>query len=285
MRQLATWENGIYPGLPFSEYQNIDAVNASSLRDIERSAHHWWFNREHPPPATPAMDFGTAFHTLVLEPEEFDKNYAQNPYGNWRTKEAREYRDELAAEGKTAIADNPHAENVWDSGDYTKLMRMRDAVNKHPLASRLLQGEKELTIVWEDAEHGVQCKGRIDCWNHGEQTIVDLKSSRDASYQGFMKSLRSFGYASQAAMYADGRVALVGADEAIVSNFIFVVVEKTPPYAVACYELDRHLFEQGRMEYRRLLGLLNLSMQTGHFPCYPEEIVRLTDPNKIPDLA
>lgn len=34
------WANGIYKFLPFDEYKGIDAVNASSLKEIDQSPLH-----------------------------------------------------------------------------------------------------------------------------------------------------------------------------------------------------------------------------------------------------
>jgi hypothetical protein len=57
-------------------HRNKDAVGHSSLVRIMRSPAHFQEYVTHPPEPTPAMAFGTAVHSAVLEPAAFASDYA-----------------------------------------------------------------------------------------------------------------------------------------------------------------------------------------------------------------
>ena len=119
------------------------------------------------------------------------------------------------------------------------------AVGAHPVAAELLKspGHREVSLVWKDALSGLLCKARPDAfvkWD-GYSTIVDLKTTRDASPRGFAREVAIHGYHLQAAWY------LAGADvlSPVARRFVFVAVEKTPPYCVGLYELDSAALDAG----------------------------------------
>ena len=263
---------GIYDDLPCADYREIEAINASSLAEVDRSPRHWKFFRDNPSPPTKAMEFGTAFHEMVLEPDEFSKHYVVNPHGNWRTKDSREFKAAMEAQGKIALNDND-ATTPWEYGEYGRLLKMADAVKMSQEAMTLLAGKKELTIVWRDPDFDLLCKGRIDCRNEPRNLLVDLKSSRNAAEDDFRQSVRTFGYASQAAMYLDGWSDLTGNDAA---GFCFVVAEKEPPFALSIYQIDNEFISYGRDIYKRRLAKLQQCFQTDVWPSYPDEVRTLS---------
>lgn len=264
---------GIYEDMPFDEYKAIDAVNASSLAAVERSTFHWDYMRRNPPPATRALEFGSAFHAMILEPEEFKRNYDRNPYGNWRTKVAREYRDALKEQGKIAIADNPDASSPWEAGDWFALQQMKLNLDDHETAPGLLNGRRELTIVWEDPDFDILCKGRIDCRNDVWNFLVDLKTTQDASKREFMRSVIKWGYDAQAAFYMDGWEDVTGGKAA--KSFVIVATEKVPPFETACYAISPEFISRGRGIYKQALSKLRKALQEDDFKSYDQGLVSL----------
>ena len=70
-------------------YQNTDYVSNSMLNHLTgKSPEYFRFMMNNPQKATPAMKFGSAFHMNVLQPKEFNKNYAVSPKFDKRTKQA-----------------------------------------------------------------------------------------------------------------------------------------------------------------------------------------------------
>lgn len=268
-------EPGLYPGVPENEYRSWDAANQSTLWTFRRSALHARYEYLHPD-ATPDTDLGSAIHAACLEPGRIADRYAVRPPGiDRRTREGKVAWAQFEAEsaGKTILA---------RPDDFATLEGVADAVRNHPLAFELLctaPGATEVSSVWRDPELDVLCKGRIDriVEYAGWTWLVDLKSAQDASPQGFLRSVLSYGYHVQASFYVDGLEALDPRDR----RFAFVVVEKSPPYAVACYELDMLLADLGRAEYRRYLKMWKRCQESGVWDGYPNEIAVCTAPDWV----
>ena len=121
------------------------------------------------------------------------------------------------------------------------------------------------------------CKARIDYVHEVGGFLVDLKSAKDASPDGFARAMVNYRYYQQAAFYMAGYKAATGD----ASAFLFVPVEKTLPYATAVYEVNDWTIEAGERAYRKALDTYAECIKTGLWPSYQTE-VELID---IPDWA
>jgi len=65
---------------------------------------------------------------------------------------------------------------------------------------------------------------------------------------------------------------LLGMDK---TEFLFVCVEKQPPYAVAVYALDQDAIEWGRKQYQRDLAAVRNCMSEDHWPSFTTDITTL----------
>ena len=75
-------------------YSDTDYISNSMLNHISVSPEHFRFIMDNPQPATPAMKLGSAIHMNVLQPKEFNKNYAVSPKFDRRTKKGKQdYED------------------------------------------------------------------------------------------------------------------------------------------------------------------------------------------------
>ena len=126
--------------------------------------------------------------------------------------------------------------------NYDRIERMRDVLMKDPNAPLLLEGEKhEYSILWIDPETGILSKAKIDQWSTHINSLVDIKTTTDASRYGFARSVFKYGYYFQGAMYLRGLNAL----EIDIQDFTIIAQEKEPPFAVGCYTLDDDAIELG----------------------------------------
>jgi hypothetical protein len=146
---------------------------------------------------------------------------------------------------------------------------MASSVRQHPAAYALLaQGKAEQSFWWDDATTGLRCKCRPD-WYYGT-TVVDLKTTTDASPAGFARSVATFRYHVQASHYLSG---LHGAE-----RFVFIAVEKTAPYAVAVYELDAEAMAAGNELRLRDLRMIADCRATSEWPGYGDDCQTLSLP-------
>lgn len=158
----------------------------------------------------------------------------------------------------------------------TQAREMSASVLAHPLASKLLaSGNPEVSIYWKDKKHNLDCKARLDFINHNG-IIVDLKTTSDASPEGFAKSIANFGYYRQEPFY---RTAFAKAFEYEPKGFLFVAVEKKPPYAVAVYDLDQDAISKGCNEIETLMNIYAECSEKDHWPAYSDKIEPISLPS------
>lgn len=260
-------ECGFHPRLSNSDYHALDAVGKSDLDLIARSPAHWKYAMREMRETTPAMRIGAAVHCAVLEPDRFTTDYVTAPDCDRRTKAGKEAFAEFEAAnaGKTVLTVE----------DGLLCHRIADAVRQHPEAAALLsRGQPEVSALWRDEEFGVRCRARFD-WITPDGLAVDLKTTQDAGPAEFARSCAIYRYHVQAAWYLDGYLQ-VSADLPL--GFIFIAVEKTPPYAVALYELDADAVELGRLLSRRDLARYAAARDMDTWPSYPTEIQSLSLP-------
>ena len=73
------------------KYTDIKAMNWSSLKNMDVSAKMFQWRVDHPRPDAAHLSLGTAIHSAILEPNNFDKEYHVRPDGiDLRTKAGKE---------------------------------------------------------------------------------------------------------------------------------------------------------------------------------------------------
>ena len=227
------------------EYREHPAISRSELWKIRESPEKFKYYKENPEEPTPSLVFGQLFHKLALQPETFSEEFAIMPNVDRRTKEGKTAWSEFeeTAKGKTIIS----------AADYQKATEMCTSLRNAPYVHKLLSGEREKEFFWTDDLTGEQCKCRADCITETKQTniIIDLKSALDATTEHFMKDAINYGYDFQAGMYTEGVQKSTGKKHI----FVFIVVEKEPPYAVNILQADELFVKRGYDIFRELIGI------------------------------
>jgi exodeoxyribonuclease VIII len=258
---------GIIPGIPIDEYHAHKSVSKSQLDQMAKSPAHYLASLTTPRKETSAMRIGSIFHGMVLEPERV--KIAVAPVCDKRTKEGKATWEAFCLEN--------HGAEIVTADEGEMLNGMAESIRKHPAASALLNGPgiAEGSCFWSDEQSGELCRCRPDFYRE-DGIVVDLKTTEDASLDGFTRSVAKYNYAVQAAFYSDG---VEAATSMPVRGFAFIACEKTPPYAVQCFQLDFQAMEAGRVIYRTLLLDLADCKIAGNYPAYSNKIETLSLPN------
>ena len=237
-------------------YHATQALSKSRLWEM-RICPQWFKYREDNPDTepNPTLILGSAFHKLVLEPQDFGKEFAIVPAIDRRTKE-----------GKTAYAafeDANAGKDFITFADYEKISAMASAIACNRKAAFLTRGNVEESYYFTDDATGIECKVRPDCFKvvNGRGYIIDLKSCRSAAPDDFRRDAINFGYDLQAAMYVEG----VQKEHGIPCDFLFVAVEKDPPYLINVMQCDDLLLTRGKDLFREYLGLYKRCSETGNW--------------------
>jgi hypothetical protein len=260
--------DGIYLNLPMEAYRADPALGGGDLAAILANPVQWharernraW--RELNPPSeeeTAASKFGTALHTMVLEPKAFDSRYHVEPtmpnLPDTKSQIAaqlilRHIKPPATGELKVVfeaqarlygikLLDDWKFEQAMERGERTAisaawaraLQLLRNAVDMHSVAPKYLRnGYAEVSVFWTDPD-GIRLKCRYDYMRL--RPVSDVKSYAHRAGQEpiatFVSAAESFGYDFRAAHYCHMRIeavpALVGAGH-VYEGFIFTETGK-----------------------------------------------------------
>tara|TARA_R110000822_G_scaffold165793_3_gene306295 strand:+ start:4969 stop:5778 length:810 start_codon:yes stop_codon:yes gene_type:complete len=255
----------IIPNMPAWEYHRDPSISKSGLDQFRRSPAHYkaWLAEDRE--QTPAMRIGTLTHLAVLEPDTFDSKTVVAPLVDKRTKEGKSIWEQFKGENAE--------KEIITIDERDQIVAMRESVHKHQAAGKLLVfGGSEISVFAVCPKTKVMMKGRFD-WLDGN-TIVDLKTTEDASPEGFAKSVANYRYHIQAAHYI-ALAGLVGIKDA---TFKMIAVEKSAPYAVAVYELDAADLILAEAERIKLLEMFSSCTQFQSWPAYSQNITTISLP-------
>ena len=244
------------------EYRESPGISRSELWLLNPATggtpEKFLYARQNPQPPTPAMVFGTLAHLALLEPQNFDEQFALKPEVDGRTKAGKLIWESFRAGlgGRTAVSRD----------DWALACRMAYEVKQVKFASHLLGGEHEKVFRWVDAETGEECKIRVDAiFMLGDTpVIIDYKTTTDASPAAFSRKCVNMGYDFQAGMYCEGVERVLRRKP----RFVFIIQERDAPYAVNVLEADEEFILTGRETFRDLLGIYHDCKTTNNWYGY-----------------
>jgi hypothetical protein len=252
--------------IPHQEYLAADGISKSGLDQIAKSpAHYQAWLKEKPEP-TKAMQFGSALHCALLEPEVFKATYTVAPEVDKRTTRGKaEFAEwEQANQGRIALT----------SAEFQRLTAMQDAFRSHSLVSGILSDALiERAAFWTCPDTGVLCKAKPDVVTSG--LILDLKTTEDGRKRAFESSVANFRYHVQAAHYLRGVSTCTGSPH---TEFLFVAIEKTAPFAISVYRADPTMVGQGEEILRANLRTYAECVASGQWPSYPDRVQNISLP-------
>lgn len=264
--------------------RQLDVANHTGLTKVGKSPAHfkWWVEHPEDDEESEALAFGKAFHCAVLEPGVFDATYTvvpsdAPPRPSLRQRKAKTPAPETRrAIDWWALFDADHKGRTYIAGsDYEHVRRMAESAFRHSqaVAGLLTGGIREGTLRWTDEESGLQCKARLD--NHEPGVfMLDLKKTRDASPEGFARSISHYEYDQQAAHYCAGGQAIGKPPK----HFIFLACEDRPPYVCQPYFLDPMAEERGMALRRKRMRQQAECLRTGVWPGYSQKIEQISLP-------
>lgn len=234
------------------EYHAHEAVGHTMLSNMLTSPLVFKYAKENPQEPTSAMQFGTAFHTALLEPERFAEEYITLDVDR-RTKTGKEAWENALNCGK----------KILTAAENEKLQGMLSNVSKCETVKNLLNCPHEVSFFWQDKQTGIECKSRADALKalNGRYIIVDIKTTVDCSAEAFARACINYHYDMQAAMYIDG----ISKELDKPCTFVFVCVEKEPPYDFNIFTASSAMLNKGNDDMRYCLGLLKNCTETGNF--------------------
>lgn len=258
---------GFYPNIPNEAYHDAPGVSKSVLWTIYSSTPaHFKFP---PPPKEKTaaqlatLDFGTAVHTAILEPNEFEARIVRGP-ADRRGNKWKDLAEACALDGRVLLIEDA----------YDNAIAVRDTVHADAWLSGILTGGKpaiEHSGFYRDPMTNTLCRFRPDFYREDIGIMIDVKTTASARADDFAKSVVNFGYHAQEAFYTDG-LAAIGKP---VEGTIFIALEKESPFAFSVFELPPSIVEDGRQIMRKALNTYADCNKSGVWPGYPQGVQEL----------
>lgn len=250
-------------GLSNSDYHSDPAISKSGLDEINKSPKHYWekylkVDRD-PVVWTDAFTVGSVLHALVLEPQNYDNDFITLPEIDKRTKAGKEEFKSFEDKAKGKILVTPKQLELCEI--------MTKSIEEHPKASEYLDGfgTAELSIFFE--WDGVKCRCRPD-YIREDGVVVDVKTAQTAHPTVWPKKAYDLRYHVQTAFYSEGYRQAFGE---MPKAFVFVVVEKMPPYGVTVFKATDELFHAGMIDTVANLRTYRECLEKNEWPGYAND--------------
>lgn len=257
-------------GLSEVAYHATPALSATGAWTLGNDcpAVYWHSSPFNPDAAAPEngkpMQIGTALHLAVLEPERMLDRIVVVPAEDWRTKAAKEARDEAYDAGLTPLL----------TKDLALVGRLAAALRADEFVAKLLhRADTEVSYFWTANE--IPCKARADIVTHGGRVMADLKASASASPLFFRRQAFNAGHFLRDPWYRDGWECTTGER---ITDYWYVIVAREPPHLVTVAKLDERAVEWGRLMIRRAMDLFKRCRDSGVWPPYCDGPVSLSLP-------
>jgi len=231
-------------------------LSYSSLKAFAKSPNHYLLYKSRKMKPTPAMQLGSIADCLVLTPDRFERQYSVLPEIDRRTKEGKAIYE--------TFLEDAQGKDLVKMETYREAKSIADAVIHHREAMELLQGQKQVELSGEI--HGIEFRGFADAVN--SNSVIDLKTTQDASPGNFQKQAYNLMYHLQCAIYLE----LSGAH-----NFFWLAVENRAPHNVAIYAPDQDFKDRGQELLYDLCQ--RFKAWDGTHESYSQQIEILTLPN------
>lgn len=207
------------------------------------------------------FDLGACAHAVLLEGEG---NIYPIEAPDWRTKAAKDARDQARADGKTPILAHKLA----------AIRAMADAARAALSACELGPidlgtGIAEQTLIWQEGD--VWCRARPDWMRVDRKLMIDYKSTAGSAEPAawIRNQMGPMGFDLQAVHYKRGNEMTGGPKGA---NWIFLVQENYPPYECSFVGLSKATQEIALMKWELALAMWKACMKSGRWGGYSKKI-------------
>lgn len=288
---------GCCPGPSFS---------STGLRKIllESPADFWCQSSLNPealePEDTEAFTFGRAAHALLLGDDDFHAKFAIVPTNAPPQPLASQLR--MLEEGRTLTASAEERLGFWlpfkerhqgkaflKEEELNDIGHIKAALERNPIASVLLDGQPEQSLIWQDEKTGLWLKSRLDVLS-GTGDFADLKSTSQKGKGLILRDIWRHGYDMQLGLGTVAVEEVLGipftpeAYEGRAALLIFAY--KKPPYHITPVEVSFDDLHWARLKCRAAIDRAAECLENDDWPGPVEGVLTATQhPEAVQRLA
>ena len=217
------------------------------------------------PDDEPKFDLGSAAHEMILGR---GGGIEVAPYDSWRSKDAKTFRAECRAAGKTPMLRSHH----------DRAQEVAQAAWKHPLAT-YAGGDSEVVLVWWDIG-GPLCRAMVDhlVVHDGMAIITDCKITDVAlTDESLSRQVDNLRYDLSAGFYIRGLIAL-RPELAGRIRYRWHFIESTAPFGSRIVEATRDMLSISDRKAALAIATWKRCLAADKWPSWSTEITPLPLP-------
>lgn len=204
---------GIISNMSNGDYHAQSGISSTAVKSVyKKTLAHWKGERR---VQTSAFSLGSAVHALLLE-EDRDL-LIKGP----KTRNSKAFAE---------LQENAEQDQiVLTEVEYHVAHRMAQETLKNKSCADILRHQdrkNEVSIFVECERTGLVLKTRPDLYICEEKSVYDVKTTQDASPDGFSKECFKYSYDLQAAFY----LYVCNLADIFLDRFSFIAIEKSAPY-------------------------------------------------------
>lgn len=262
------------------EFLKSRPLSYSSLKEFSKSPRHYLEYIKGVRVESDSIVLGSVVDLLLFNPEDLHKKYMLVEKKSRSTKDGKEYWQQCineASEKKKKIITKDVYENAQKCVSELKL---------YPTSKYFIDNlrNNQIRLTWTDKETGLPLIGFVDGESREDASFNymcwDLKTTTDASDNGFMRSIINYNYYLQIGVYSLGYQRKFFR----FPQWYFVVVETTEPYNVNVLECSQKMIQHGKDEVMFLLKAFKKCMEENLWHMSYDFWLFNTQKNRIIDL-
>ena len=194
--------------IAFSDYVNWPQMNASTLVHGVKSMRQLKYVRDNGYQPKTDTRVGTALHSLAecLPVDRFDEmfvvmpDYKLSPDNVTSTGKSSTSKTSWVREQESAFLAEHEGAEAMSVAESRRCKRMLYAIQRNKEAMELIE-KSAVEVSLLSQLYGVECKGRLDGVDMGDNSFWDIKTTRNASSQPFGKTAANLHYLFKMAFY------------------------------------------------------------------------------------
>lgn len=207
-------------------------LSYSSLKEFGKSPAHYIEYLRKERKSTPAMLFGSMVHCMILQPDQFDNQFAVMENVDRRTKEGKAKYEEflIASAGKEVVTQEQHDE----------VALLCNKVLSMPHIKTLVDNCHTFEQEWRQDINGLPFRGFFD--GVSDEYILEIKTTNDASPKNITNDFFNRQYHMQGGLY----------NHVSGKKVKYLIIETAAPYNVMVADADTSFLEKGMNDVLRL---------------------------------
>ena len=191
------------------------------------------------------MAFGSLIHCLLLQPNEFNNQFAVMSNIDRRTKDGKAAYEAflLSAEGKEVITEE----------QYEEANNLVNKVISEPHIAQAIQNCNRFEHEWRADINGIPFRGFFD--GEADDYILEVKTANDASPKTIINDFYNRQYHIQAGLYS----------QVSAKPIKYLIIETTSPFNIVLADADHAFVDYGMKEAVKNINAFKVCLENNMF--------------------